>query len=36
LRAKAEVADKLRRFEYGRIPDSIVRDIMTNKFLGAT
>ncbi|MBR0969622.1 hypothetical protein [Bradyrhizobium japonicum] len=35
LRAKAEAADKL-CFEYGKIPDSIVRDIMTNKFPGAT
>lgn len=28
LRAKAEAADKLRRFGYERIPDSIVRDII--------
>jgi hypothetical protein len=29
LRAKAEAANKLRRFGYERIPDSIVRDIIT-------
>jgi hypothetical protein len=36
LRAKAEAANKLRRFEYDRIPNSIVRDIITSKFPGTT
>jgi hypothetical protein len=35
LRAKADAANKLRRYEYDRISDSIVRDIITNKFPGA-